>query len=550
LFSKLKKIFQALSKKERLFFLAFAAIFLVSLIAILIIFFNHHTIASPIEGGEFTEGIVDQPIFINPVLASSDTDRDLVELLFEDVLDLSQNYKWENEGKTIRIRLKDDLHWSDGQPLTSDDVIFTLETIQNQDTRSPLFSSFKGVTPLRVSERELTLTLPLPYAFFENILKDLKPIPKHIFADVPPANLMKLSNYNLEPIGSGPFKYLSYKKQKDGFILSYQLVQNKYAVKKPYLKNFNVNFYQSEEASRDAFNKGEVDGLGNINSTTLKEITVPHQEFALWLPRYYAIFLNQNTTEPLKDKNVRTALNYATDRKKIINEALDNQAMEVFGPLTPTMEGYDESLNEKNFFSLEKAGEILEENGWQMTESGIRAKTNKKTKQTQTLEFNLIIPENPIFSRTANILRDDWQKIGVKINIQTLASLEETIKNRDYQMILFGNIFGRNPDLFSFWHSSEKFYPGLNLSLYENKTVDALIEKTRQNFDENSRINDYKNIQNIINDDRPAIFLFSRNYLYLLNNKLKGFEEKNIPVPSARFENVDKWYVKTIKVFK
>ena len=162
----------------------------------------------------------------------------------------------------------------------------------------------------------------------------------------------------------------------------------------------------------------------------------------------------------------------------------------------------------------------------------------------------MIIPENPIFSRTANILRDDWQKIGVKINIQTLASLEETIKNRDYQMILFGNIFGRNPDLFSFWHSSEKFYPGLNLSLYENKTVDALIEKTRQNFDENSRINDYKNIQNIINDDRPAIFLFSRNYLYLLNNKLKGFEEKNIPVPSARFENVDKWYVKTIKVFK
>ena len=547
LLSKLKKIFQALSKRERLIFAVFFLIFLVSLVSLAIDFISRHSVSLPIQGGEFNEGIIGQPIFVNPVLTASDADRDLVELLFEDVLDLAENYKFEEQGKVIRIRLKDNLFWSDGKPLTSDDVIFTIKTIQNPDTRSPLFDSFKGIEPFRVSERELTLTLPIPYAFLKTILKDLRPIPKHLFADIPAANL-KLSNYNLEPVGSGPFKYLSSKKQKDGFILSYQLIQNKYAVKKPFLKKFNINFYPDEKSAKNAFNKGEIDGLAGLEPNSLKEIIVPHQEFTLWLPRYYAVFLNQNTNDSLKDINVRKALNYATDRKKIIDTVLGGHGKEVFGPLTPTMKGYDPTLAEKNFFSLEKANEILEQNNWHLNEAGVREKTEKQTKKV--LEFNLTIPESPLFIQTANILKEDWRKIGVKINIVTMASLEETIKNRDYQMILFGNIFGRNPDLFSFWHSSERFYPGLNLSLYENKTVDALIEKIRGDFDEESQLIDYKNTQTIINDELPAIFLFTRSYNYLMSNQIKGFEAENIPIPSARFENVDKWYLKTIKVFK
>lgn len=544
---KLKKIFQSFSGKERWLFMTFSAVFFVSFVFLLASLISQKTASAPIGGGEFTEGMVDQPIFVNPVLASSDADRDLTELLFEDVLDLTESSKFEEEGKVIRIRLKENLFWSDNHPLTSDDVIFTIETIQNPDSRSLLFNSFKGITPFRVSERELTLTLPVPYAFFEDTLKDLRPIPKHIFADVPVANL-KLSNYNLEPIGSGPFKYLSYKKQKDGFIISYQLVQNKYAVKKPYLKKFNINFYQDEETAKNAFNKGEINGLASLSPETLKKIVIPHQEFILWMPRYYAVFLNQNANDALKDKNVRIALNYATDRVNIINNAFNGQAIEVFGPLTPTMKGYDPALAEKNSFSLEKANELLEKGGWKLNENGIRWK--KEGKATTTLEFNLIIPKNSLFAQTADILKNDWQKIGVKLNITAMASLDEPIKNRDYQMILFGNIFGRNMDLFSFWHSSERFYPGLNLSLYENQNVDNLIEKIRRNFDEQSRLVDYKNIQTIITDDQPAVFLFSRNYIYITNNKLQGFREDNIPVPSARFDNISSWYVKTIKVFK
>ncbi|MFA5386085.1 MAG: peptide ABC transporter substrate-binding protein [Candidatus Paceibacterota bacterium] len=547
MFLKLKKIFQSFSRKERIFFIVALALFLISAIILFANFIQEKTVALPIEGGEFTEGLTSQPIFINPVLANSDADRDLTELLFEDVLSLSDSYKFEDDGKVIRIRLKDNLHWSDGQPLTSDDVIFTIDTIQGLGTQSLLYSAFSGITAQRVSERELTLTLPVPYSFFESTLQELRPIPKHVFADIPATNL-KLSNYNLEPVGSGPFKYVSYKKQKDGFIVSYHLTQNKYAVKKPYLKNFNLNFYADEEKAKDAFNSGLINGLAGISSTTLNEISVPHQTFRVNLPKYYAIFLNQNANGALKNSNVRIALNYATDRKTIIDKVFGGMATEVVGPLTPTMEGFNPNLIDQNFFSLDKANEILEKDGWKLNSDGIREKTSGKNKTL--LELNLIAPENPLFAGTANLLIENWQKIGVKINLIKLPSLEDAVKTRDYQMILFGNIFGRNPDPFSFWHSSERFYPGLNLSLYENKSVDALIEKIRQNFDVQSRLIDWKNFQTIISNDQPAIFLLSPNYLYIASKNLKGFEEQNIPVPNARFDNVDKWYLKTIRVFK
>jgi len=522
-------------------------IFVVSFILLSVNFINRKTINLPVSGGEFTEGLTTQPIFINPILATSDADRDLAQLLFEDVLSLSDSYKFEDERKTIRIRLKENLFWSDGQPLTSDDVIFTIETIQNPDTRSLLLNAFKGITTQRVSERELTLTLPIPYSFFESTLKELMPIPKHIFSEIPATNL-KLSNYNLEPVGSGPFKYVSYKKQKDGFIISYSLALNKYAVNKPFLKNFNVSFYADEEKAKNAFNAGQIDGLGGISQKTLNEIVAPHQTFKLDLPKYYAVFINQNANDALKDINVRTALDYATDRRSIIDKVFDGLATEVVGPLTPSMEGFNQELTGQNVFSLDKANQLLDKGGWKLNENGTREKTSGKNKTL--LEFNLVVPDNSLFVDTANLLIENWQKIGVKINLTKMASLEDVVQSRDYQMLLFGNIFGRNTDPFSFWHSSERFYPGLNLSLYENKTVDALIEKLRADFDPQAKLVDWKNLQTIIINDQPAVFLLSPKYLYITNKKLKGIEETIIPVPNARFDNVNKWYLKTVKVFK
>jgi len=556
--------FKKLSRAERLLFIASSLIFVISTAFLMIIFFNQNTHLVPVSGGEYIEGVIGQPSFINPILAVNEPDLDLTELIFSKLLDLAESYKMSGDGKVWNVRLKENLFWDDGQPMTSDDIIFTIKTIQNSDSHSPLFSFWQGVEVERVSEREIKLILPETYAFFESTLKELRIIPKHIFASIPAANFW-LSDYNLEPVGNGPFKFLSLRKEHSGFISEYQLVRNElYGGQKSFLSKITLKFYQNEDELIKNFNSGNIDGFGISNQKNFSKINIRHQVFELRLPRYYAVFFNPYKQDILKDKNVRLALNYATDREKIIKKVFNGKAMPVEGPLVLGIKGYDANIYPQEEFSLEKAAQILESNGWQINTEGVREKNinsshfkNQKSenKELRRLEFNLVVPQIPFLVETAQILSDDWSKIGVKLNLVIQPSQEvndEIIKTRNYEMILFGNTFRSmdSPDLSSFWHSSERFYPGLNLSLYDNKTVDNLIQSIRKSLDETARQSELKSLQLLIIQDQPAIFLYSPFYFYLTKDWLKGFEEKFISSTSDRFENIEKWYVKTARVFK
>ncbi len=241
------QIFKAFSRKELLVFTAAFLIFTLSFIFIAVDFFNKKTVLKPISGGEYIEGVVGQPSFINPIIVgNNDAARDLTELLFSNLSDLSESKKISEDGKIWNIRLKENIFWQDNQPIISDDIIFTIRIIQDPDSRSPLFSYWQGVLAERISERELKLTLSEPYAFFESAIKELRPIPKHLFENIPAANL-RLSEYNLEPIANGPFKFLSFEKDRSGFIKEYHLVVSEnYFGKKPYLKILFSNIIRTK----------------------------------------------------------------------------------------------------------------------------------------------------------------------------------------------------------------------------------------------------------------------------------------------------------------
>ncbi|TSC96908.1 MAG: Uncharacterized protein Athens101426_148 [Parcubacteria group bacterium Athens1014_26] len=546
------QIFKSFTKIERYVFWGVFIMFIVASSFWGFSFFDSHTIKVPVSSGQYTEGIIGQPTFINPVISSSnEVDNDLSEIVYSDLIKLSDHYKVSPDGKTWNVVLKSDLLWDDGKPLTSDDVIFTIDTIQNPDAISPLYQTWQGVVAQRISELEIEFNLRSPYAFFLDNLKDLKIIPRHIFGAIPAANL-RLSTYNLEPVGSGPYKFISYNKRKDAFITGYNFEINKnYASDKPYINNLSIKFYPNTEELIKAFNSRDIDGFGNLNPKNLNELKLTHQLIEIKMPRYYAIFLNAASNIALQDQNVKNAMELALNRKKIISDVFDGKALEVTGPLPPVISGYSpENISQE--FSLEKSRDLLEKNGWLINnETGIREKTVGKN--TVKLEFDIIVPQIPFLVETVNIIKDDWQNAGIKLNPIVLSPAdisEEIIKTRNYQMLIFGNILKNNPDIFSFWHSSERFYPGLNLSLYENKKVDDLLESIRKNTDEITRNNDLKTLQTIITDDKPALFLFSPNYLYIAPNNLNGFEEKNMAMPSNRFDNINKWYLKTTRVFK
>lgn len=547
------KIFKSFSKKEKLLFVVSFLAFLSSSIFWTADFFSQRTVLAAVSGGEYIEGIIGQPSFINPVLSvPGGVDSDINELIFSKIIDMSDSVKMGDNGKVWDIRLKADIFWDDKQPITSKDINFTIKKIQNSDTQSPLEPMWRGVQTEIASKLEIKIILSKPYFFFDETLKNLMIIPEHLFAETPAANI-KISDYNLEPTGNGLFKFQSFKKEKSGFISEYKFVRNEaYFGKKPYIENVVFKFYKNEDELIKAFNLGEINGFGEINIKNLENININSKIFNLMMPRYYALFFNSYSQENLDRKNVRMALNYATDKKKIINEVFNGGAIIADGPIILGMNGYNPEVFSENTFSLEKAASILDKDGWQIGEDGVREKTIKK--ETSRLEFNLICPKVQYMEDSANIIVSDWREIGVKLNVLTKSSeeIDEIIRTRNYEMIIFGNSFASydNSDLSSFWYSSQKFYPGFNLSLYENKSVDNLIEIARETTSNSKRQSALSSLQSIIVGDQPAVFLFSPNYIYISKLQLGGFEETKINSTSDRFRNIENWYIKTARVFK
>lgn len=512
---------------------------------------NRLTVEIPVRGGSFTEGVVGQPTYINPVIAASEADRDLVALVFASVHDLAEKIEAERDGRAWKVRLKDNAAWHDGRLITSDDIIFTIEKIQDPESRSPLAAGWRGVVAERVSEREIRFNLAAPYVFFEDNLKRLHPVPKHLFADIPLAN-WRLSVYNLEPVGSGPFRFESSDKRRDGFITAYRLKAfDGYANGRPYIDSFVVKFYSDEERLVSAFNLAQLDGIGGVEPSLLPKLRLRYELHSLTAPRYYAVFWNSSINPVLRDKNVRLALAQAVNRNELTSAIFDGNAMVSYGPIPPTFDSFETALTNLASYSEEAANATLDNTGWERGDDGFRAKTSGKEKTL--IEFNLIVPEAPFLKETAERLKAAWERIGVKVRVILLNPQDvanEVIRTRNYESLLYGNILGGNPDLFSFWHSSQRFSPGLNLSLYENKTADKLIETIRQESDPGTRSEDLRTLQSLILQDQPALFLYSPNYLYVAARSLRGFELISLVTPPDRFQGVEKWYVKTARTFQ
>ena len=233
---QIRLIPKILSKKERYIVVALILIILGSVAAIPFTTYFHFTKEAPDYGGKFTEGIVSEPRHINPLLSqANDTDRDLVLLIYSGLLeyngegkiipDLAQSYEISSDGLNYTVYLKDSAYWHDGKRVTADDIIFTVQTAQNSDYGSPQRINWQGVEVEKVNDLAVMFKLQNKYAQFLNNLT-VKILPKHIWQDIKPINFA-LSEFNLKPVGSGPYKFDRLKKDKNGRMQSYQLTVNK-----------------------------------------------------------------------------------------------------------------------------------------------------------------------------------------------------------------------------------------------------------------------------------------------------------------------------------
>ncbi len=570
----LKKI--SLSRKEQWYlsklfnkreaYLIFALL-MIALIAGIILarnFYLINTYQIPSEGGKYTEGIIGSPRYINPVLCqTNDADRDIARVVFSSLFkydekgnlipDLVKNYKISEDGKTYEVEIKNYAKWHDGVPLNVDDVIYTLQVIKDPEYQSPLRLNWEGVEIEKLDEYRIKFHLKQnSYApFLQNLTFGI--LPKHIWSGISPENFL-LAEYNLKPIGSGPYKFKKFKKNKDGGIESIYLESfQDYYNHKALIKNLNFYFYPDETSAINALKIGEIEGISFIRAKNLSKIEnlTFIKTYKISLPRYYAVFFNQNQNKVLADNSVRKALAYATNKKEIIQQIFNGQAEEVNSPIPKGVWGHNNQIDIYDY-SLTKAQDVLDKAGWQDTdEDGIREK--KIRKERTPLKLTLTTTDWPDLQRTADLLKKQWEKIGAEIEINIVPSNEiqqNYIKPREYEALLFGEVLTNNPDPFSFWHSSQSRDPGLNLSLYNNAKVDKFLEEGRETLNEQERIERYAEFQKIVSQELPALFLYNPTYLYPVHKKVKGINLEKVCNPSYRFSEVEKYYIKTKRHWK
>jgi len=565
-FKKLSNIILKFSLSEKLFFYFLCIVFITSGLVLVEKFNRSLMIDVPANGGYLKEGIIGSPRFVNPVLAVSDVDHDLVELIYSGLVknsadnsiipDLAESYEISDDGLEYTFVLRDDIYFHDGEKVTTDDVEFTINTILDSNIKSPKRPSFYDVTVEKIDAKTIIFKLKKPYSpFLQNLTVGI--LPKHLWNNLT-ADEFSLSQYNVEAIGSGPYKIKEMKTLQKNMLLIptyYELEPfNKFALGEPYINKLIINFYRDEDTLINAYNNGEIEAMNSVSPTNIKKINNLNNDNVKTstLPRVYGVFFNENQSNVLTNKEVRRAFNLVIDRQKIVDEVLNGYGQPIYGPIPDGLiEG--SSIEKESENRLEDATKILTNAGWVKSSStGIM---QKKISKKETIELSITIStlNSQDLVKTAELIKSDWEKLGAKVEIKQFeyGDLQQNIiRTRKYEALLYGTVTGRDLDFFAFWHSSQRNDPGLNISMYANSKVDKLLEDARKTLDMSVRTEKYLSFQKEITNDVPAIFLYSPKFIYIIPDKIKNISTNTITLPYERFLNINSWYIETNNLWK
>lgn len=556
-----KQLPKTMTEREKLIVKILLGLILFCLLILFYFDYYSKLTTIPTNGGDFSEALIGSPLYINPLLApgSSDADQDITHLVYSGLLkynpqlelipDLAEKYEISSDQKIYTFFLKKNVLWHDGEKFNASDVVFTIDSLKNADYKSPLLHSFDGIKAEKIDDYTVKFTLEQPYAAFLNLLT-LGILPQHLWYDTPASNA-KLAIYNQKPIGTGPFKFKSLVKEKSGLIKVYTLEKNKnYYAKVPYLNQIIFKFYPDYANAVDALINKSIQSIGYLPKDYVGKFS-NKRDFTLYdinLNQYTAIFFNKKNNALLDNQKIRQVLAYAIDKNKISEDVLQNQGQIIDGPILPGFLGYDPNLK-KSAYDPQKALEILTADGWTLNGDFLQ----KKDKKTVTdLKLTLTTVDQTENVKIANLLKDFWNSIGVNVDLQIVPKdkiEKEIIDPRNYQALLYGEIIGYDPDLYPFWHSSQKNYPGVNLANYVNKNTDKLLEEARLTNDPKIRQLKYGDFQKLLIDDLPAIFLYMPTYTYPVSKKIQGIDVQRISNTYDRFIDIENWYIKTKKKF-
>jgi peptide/nickel transport system substrate-binding protein len=245
---------------------------------------------------------------------------------------------------------------------------------------------------------------------------------------------------------------------------------------------------------------------------------------------------------------VRTALNMVLNKEQLIEEVLSGYAQAIDGPLhTNTAEAQNISQEVRQ----SEARAVLEKAGWSFNESGVYEKKNGK--DTEILSLSISTSDAPELKALAQSIQRQWQQLGARVEVKIfeVGDLNQNIiRPRKYDALLFGEVLGRDLDLYPFWHSSQRMDPGLNIALYVNTKTDKLLEDYRKTTNDVLKKEQLAQFGAEIKADTPAVFLYAPYFIYVTPAKVKNITIGQLTISGERFLNIHEWYINTNNVWK
>tara|TARA_B100000745_G_C20143733_1_gene392202 strand:+ start:306 stop:2042 length:1737 start_codon:yes stop_codon:yes gene_type:complete len=511
----------------------------------------------PGSGGTLVEGIVGTPRFVNPVLAITRADHDMVALIYSGLLkldtdgnlvpDLAESITRSEDGRTYNIKIRQNVQFHDGTKLTARDVAYTIGLIQNPDLKSPLRGNWEGVLVEELGEYELNIVLEEAYTpFIENFTVGI--LPRELW-DTLPTEQLPFSQNNTEPIGTGPYYVSDALRSKSGLINAYKLSAYNGHNSQPKIDTLVFNFYQTEEELLEALQNNEIASTPSLSPATLAEVdTTRYNIVEKPLPRTFSLFLNQNRSSALRDNAVREALSTAINRDELIAQVLNGYGIPIMNPVPPGFVVIEpeatQTTQSPNDARIEQARSILENGGWNVNEDGVWEK--EIDEETVPLRITMSTANTSLFDQTATVIQQTWEELGVVVSVDQYEQtdlVQAIIRPRSFEVLLFGNDIGRSVDLYPFWHSSQKDDPGLNIAQYTNIDADVFLETARETEDTAERMAALTSFATLVENERPAIFLFTPTFSYVVDNNVALSDLGKLSTPSERFANIETWYM-------
>jgi peptide/nickel transport system substrate-binding protein len=506
----------------------------------------------PAAGGVLTEGILGSFTNANPLYATGPVDSAVSRLVFAGLLkydstdtlvgDLAESWQVDKTELVYTVKLRPNLVWQDGKSLTANDVVFTYKTIQNPDAKSPLLSSWQGITVSAKDDRTVVFTLPTVLSSFQHSLIT-GIIPEHILAETPAAQMRATQFNTSEPIGAGPFKWdaievTNVEKAQQGRI---GLQPNEhYHAGQPALQKYVIHYFTDQKQMVDSFENNELtamSGLDTFPDALAKDSSV--EQYSIPVTAQVMVFF-KTSHEFLNDVKVRQALVQAADRDTIVNN-IGYPLVASNEPFLPGHAGYDKGVTQLPYNQVTANG-LLDQAGWIMNKDGVREKNGKE------LAFTLYSQSTSEYAYVTQKLQADWKKVGVKVDVilQQDSELQTTVTGHDYDALLYGISLGTDPDVYAYWGSTqadERAANRVNFSEYKSTVADRALEAGRTRTDQTLRAIKYHPFLEAWRNDAPALALYQPRYLYITRGTIHGFDPRVINGASDRYANVENWKI-------